>query len=154
MYTDLLQTENECLGTLNLVDLPSFTHSLLDDVTIIIIILQRKENYKDIKNYLCIRELINMSLMSLSEWLRGTINDKSLTNPHVLFEDVCSSLHFNHTVDDQFTVGSQEVSPLVQSFYLYCLIILLPIWDDRKKMCKLYTAVLQAAYWLIWKPFF
>lgn len=40
VYTDLLQTEDECLGTLNLVDLPSLTHSLLDDVTIIIVILQ------------------------------------------------------------------------------------------------------------------
>lgn len=54
-------------------------------------------------------------------------NDRSLTNPHVLFEDVCSGLHFNHTVDDQFTVGSQEVSSLVQSFDLYGLIVLLPV---------------------------
>lgn len=34
-------------------------------------------------------------------------NDQSLANPHVLFEDVSSGLHFNHTVDDQFTVRSQ-----------------------------------------------
>lgn len=40
VYTDLLQTEDKCLGTLNLVYLPSLTHSLLDDVTIIIVILQ------------------------------------------------------------------------------------------------------------------
>lgn len=39
MHTDLLQTEDEGLGTLNLVDLPSLTHSLLDDVTVIIVIL-------------------------------------------------------------------------------------------------------------------
>lgn len=52
---------------------------------------------------------------------------KMFTNPHVLFKDICSRLHFNHTVDDQFTVGSQEVSPFVQSFNLYCFIILLTI---------------------------
>lgn len=40
VHTDLLQTEDKCLGTLNLVDLPSLTHSLLDDVTIIIVVLQ------------------------------------------------------------------------------------------------------------------
>lgn len=39
MVTDLLQTDDERLGTLNLVDLPSLTHSLLDDVSIIIVIL-------------------------------------------------------------------------------------------------------------------
>lgn len=43
VYTDLLQTENECLCTLNLVNLPSFTHGLLDDVTIIVVILQKKK---------------------------------------------------------------------------------------------------------------
>lgn len=45
VYSDLLQTEDERLGTLNLVNLPSLTHSLLDDVTIIIVILQRKDDY-------------------------------------------------------------------------------------------------------------
>lgn len=35
----LLQTENECLGTENLVHLSGFTESLLNDVTIIIVIL-------------------------------------------------------------------------------------------------------------------
>lgn len=51
MYTDLLQTEDERLGTLDLVDLPSLTHSLLDDVTIIIIILkEEKEHYRTTKN--------------------------------------------------------------------------------------------------------
>lgn len=39
MLTDLLQTENERFGTLNLVNLPSFTHGLLDYVTIIVVIL-------------------------------------------------------------------------------------------------------------------
>lgn len=39
MHTDLLQTEDERLGTLNLVNLPSLTHSLLDDITVIIVIL-------------------------------------------------------------------------------------------------------------------
>lgn len=43
VYTDLLQTEDEGLGTLNLVDLPSLTHSLLDDVAVIIVILQRNK---------------------------------------------------------------------------------------------------------------
>lgn len=47
--------------------------------------------------------------------------------PHVLFEDVSPSFHFYNTVDDEFTVGSQEVSPLVQSFYFYCLVVLLPV---------------------------
>lgn len=42
MKTNLLQTEDEGLGTLNLVNLPSLTHRLLDDVTIIIIILFKK----------------------------------------------------------------------------------------------------------------
>lgn len=42
VYTDLLQTEDERLGTLNLVNLPSFTHSLLDDVAIIVVILQKR----------------------------------------------------------------------------------------------------------------
>lgn len=40
MSTNLLQTKYERLGTLNLVNLPSFTHRLLDDVTIIIVILR------------------------------------------------------------------------------------------------------------------
>ena len=40
----LLQTEDERLGTLNLINLPSLTHGLLDNVTIIIVILGRKEN--------------------------------------------------------------------------------------------------------------
>lgn len=41
--TDLLKTNNECLCTLDLVNLPSFAHSLLDYVTIIIVILQGGE---------------------------------------------------------------------------------------------------------------
>lgn len=41
-FTDLLQTEDERLGTLNLVNLPSFTHRLLDDVAVIVVILQEK----------------------------------------------------------------------------------------------------------------
>lgn len=143
MYTDLLQTENERLGTLNLVNLPSFTHSLLDDVAIIIVILQKKKNLNRHINCLFMWEsvysLTNVGQICLlkslpppSRSVNGYegqlfLNDRNLTNPHVLFEDVCSSLHFNHAVDDQFTVGSQEVSSLVQSFNLYCLIVLLPI---------------------------
>lgn len=44
--TDLLQTENERLGALDLVDLPSFTHRLLDDVAVIVVILQKEERRK------------------------------------------------------------------------------------------------------------
>lgn len=44
----LLQTEDECLGTENLVCLSGFTQSLLDDVAIIIIILRQKN--KTVKN--------------------------------------------------------------------------------------------------------
>lgn len=48
--TYLLQTEDECLGTLNLINLPSLTHSLLDNVTIIIVILgKKKKTVKDEK---------------------------------------------------------------------------------------------------------
>lgn len=48
--TYLLQTEDECLGTLNLINLPSLTHSLLDNVTIIIVILEmKKKTVKDEK---------------------------------------------------------------------------------------------------------
>lgn len=42
-YTDLLQTEDERLGTLNLIYLPSLTHSLLDDVAIIVVILEQRK---------------------------------------------------------------------------------------------------------------
>lgn len=35
----LLQTEDECLGTENLIRLSCFTQSLLDDVTIVIVVL-------------------------------------------------------------------------------------------------------------------
>lgn len=38
----LLQTEDEGLGAQNLVRLPGFTQSLLDDVTIVIIILRQR----------------------------------------------------------------------------------------------------------------
>lgn len=38
----LLQTEDEGLGAQNLVRLPGFTESLLDDVTIVIIILKQR----------------------------------------------------------------------------------------------------------------
>ena len=38
--TDLLQTEDERLGALDLVDLPSFTHRLLDDVAVVVVILE------------------------------------------------------------------------------------------------------------------
>ena len=74
----------------------------------------------------------NSNTVFHGEWLYVHFYKWHLTDPHVLFEDVCSSLHFNHTVDDQFTVGCQEVSPFMQSFNLYCLIILLPIWDETK----------------------
>lgn len=39
----LLQTEDEGLGTLNLVCLSGFTQSLLDDVAIIVIILRAEK---------------------------------------------------------------------------------------------------------------
>lgn len=53
VYTDLLQTENKCLCTLNLVNLPGFTHGLLDDVTIIVVILQKKKKHdRDMKKCL------------------------------------------------------------------------------------------------------
>ena len=38
--SDLLQTEDEGLGTLDLVDLPGLTHGLLDDVAVVVIVLQ------------------------------------------------------------------------------------------------------------------
>lgn len=44
----LLQTEDEGLGTENLVRLSGFTQSLLDDVAIIIIILRQRS--KTVKN--------------------------------------------------------------------------------------------------------
>lgn len=72
--------------------------------------------------------LLKQQMCLLKSVLKAAfLSGKSSTYPHVLFEDVCSSLHFYHTVDDQLTVGSQEVSPLVQSFNLYCLVVLLPI---------------------------
>lgn len=37
----LLQTENKGLSTLNFVNLPRFTHCFFDDITIIIIILEK-----------------------------------------------------------------------------------------------------------------
>lgn len=43
LSTHLLQTEDERLRTLNLINLPSLTHGLLDDVTVIIVILRRKK---------------------------------------------------------------------------------------------------------------
>lgn len=48
LFTDLLQTKNQRLGTLDLVNLSSLTHGLLDDVTIIVVILRhRKQNTTD-----------------------------------------------------------------------------------------------------------
>ena len=37
-----LQAQYECLCTLNFVNLPCFTHRVLDDISIVIIILGRK----------------------------------------------------------------------------------------------------------------
>ncbi len=48
ILSHLLQTEDEGLGTQNLVRLSSFTQSLLDDVAIIIIIL--RQTHKTVKN--------------------------------------------------------------------------------------------------------
>lgn len=42
VMSHLLQTENESLGTENLVRLSGFTQSLLDDVAIIVIILKKE----------------------------------------------------------------------------------------------------------------
>ena len=39
----LLQTQNECLGTLDFINLSCFSHGLLNDISIIIVIL-RNEN--------------------------------------------------------------------------------------------------------------
>lgn len=38
----LLQTENKCLCTLNFVYLSCFTHCFFDDITIVVIILEKK----------------------------------------------------------------------------------------------------------------
>lgn len=40
--TDLLQADDERLGTLDLIDLPGFTHGLLDDVAVVVVILETR----------------------------------------------------------------------------------------------------------------
>lgn len=82
------------------------------------------------------RERLGLYFLVLTKLLvASTVNSQTkfdqmvltLANPHVLLEDVSSSLHLNHTVDNEFAVGSQQVSPLVQSFNFHGLVVLLPI---------------------------
>lgn len=40
----LLQAEDECFGTLDLIDLPGSAHGLFNDVTIVIVVLNKGEN--------------------------------------------------------------------------------------------------------------
>jgi len=118
--TDLLQTEDERLGALNLVDLPSLAHRLLDDVAVIVVILQRGKKEK--------RETAAATLRTTSVHTSARrAVETPPPYPHVLFEDVGARLHVHHAEDDQFAVGGEEVSPLVQSFDLQGLVVLLPI---------------------------
>lgn len=95
--TDLLQTEDEGLGTLNLVDLPSFTHCLLDDVTIIVVILLRKKGERVSEASSCTDWTV-YKLAGLHPTNARTM--RTTPYPHVLLEDVRSSLHFHHTIYD------------------------------------------------------
>lgn len=74
---------------------------------------------------------------------------QKLANPHVLLEDVSSGLHFNHTVDDELAVGSQQVSPLVQSFDLHGLVVLLPVWRRQSGKIKDTTHSSNDPHWLV-----
>lgn len=41
-YAYLLQTENECLCTLDFINLPCFTQGFLNDISIVIVVLGKK----------------------------------------------------------------------------------------------------------------
>lgn len=144
--TDLLKTKNECLRTLDLINLPSFAHSFLDYVTIIVVILQGGREAREVRTFFSSLHQMTCCINSQTKFDQMVL---TLANPHVLLEDVSSGLHFNHTVDNEFAVGSQQVSPLVQSFNFHGLVILLPIWRWQKTKIIATIGTSEDPHWLV-----
>lgn len=114
----LLQAKDERLGTEDLVNLSGFTQSLLDDVSIVIIILKHNNNIKQ---------------LTVGE-TEPVFPAAGLLYLHIVLEDIGGSRHVDYIVDDEFTESCEQVSPFVQSLNLVGFVFFVSLCRHREAL--------------------
>lgn len=124
---DLLQAEDEGLGTEDLVDLPGLAESLFDDVAVVVVVLKRagSEN-TPLGSFLSDGSPAPNPIPPIASpsW-------DEAANLHVVFEDVGGGRHVHDVVDDQLAEGRQQVSPLVQRLDLVGFVLLVALYRQK-----------------------